>query len=1045
MGYIGRVGKRRNSVGRASGALIAMLALLLQALAVPAVADQAEDQFNFATGLFIEGDYELAAEEYEAFLAKHAGNPLAGDAQFRLGESLMRLERFKDAVAPLQDYVKRGDTKPDQLAAAYFRLGRAHTELESYETAAGFYGAFVQKFPKHEQAPGARYWAGECSLRAGKFAEAGAAFQQALPQVKGGQYESFCIYGLASSLMSLTQYGPAAQHLQDVVNRFGEESFAPDAALRLAQCYSELKRPDDALRAYETVERLHGDKLLPEALMGKATVLYRTGKLQQAAALFGKVAAEHTGHELAPAAGFNAGSALFNLNRYGQALPLFEALAAKEGQYRVASLYWQGMCLLELERPADALNPLLAAEAEGEYQVRARFAVGDAQYELGQLDQARKSYEALVAQFPGDDLADDALHAAATAAAALKDNADALALAARLIKDYPGSPLAGRARFLTGDALFRQGKFAQAAEVFNALLAQEAPGVGQERILYKLAWCAYRQEKPEDATALFRRVAAEHPDSDLAGESLYMAGKLLSDLALHEDALAVYDECVAKYPRSSAAANAAYAGALAEFSLKNWQGAAERFNVFLAAHTDSDLVPQVRFYLAESQFGAEQFDAARSTYAALVKDHPDSDLVPEALYGAAWCLRQKGAHKGAKGAVAAFEAVQAEFPKSATGAKSLYWAGRSLMDMEQYEAARARFAEVLAHPQAGETADAAAYSTANCLLQEKAYDEAIESYAAFLAEYPKSDRRVRVLYDLAWAHRGRGEEERARQYFLQVGEQADATGLKGDALFRVAEVLYGEERYEQAARLYTRIIALEEVGFLDKAWYKLGWCREKLGQWPEALEAYRKVAQDHPESDLAADSALRAARMLQQTGKHEDAVAELAGLLQRPGLHEGLAARARFAQAESLRSLGKWVDALPLYRALVGPDSGFQPAYSAHFGVGTCTMELGAFTDATDAFNRVIEQTETETAARAQLALGEVLYRQKEFAEAGRAFLKVNILYGYPKWKARGLLRAAQAFDKAGRKDRAERYLKKLTTDFPESEDAAEAAKLLEE
>jgi TolA-binding protein len=108
-----------------------------------------------------------------------------------------------------------------------------------------------------------------------------------------------------------------------------------------------------------------------------------------------------------------------------------------------------------------------------------------------------------------------------------------------------------------------------------------------------------------------------------------------------------------------------------------------------------------------------------------------------------------------------------------------------------------------------------------------------------------------------------------------------------------------------------------------------------------------------------------------------------------------------------------------------------------------CAFELNAFADAHNAFSRVIELTETETAAKAQLALGETLARQKKYAEAGREFLKAHILYGYPQWKTKGLLRAAQCFSQAGEKERAAKYLKLIVDQFPKSKEAPEAGKLL--
>jgi len=228
-------------------------------------------------------------------------------------------------------------------------------------------------------------------------------------------------------------------------------------------------------------------------------------------------------------------------------------------------------------------------------------------------------------------------------------------------------------------------------------------------------------------------------------------------------------------------------------------------------------------------------------------------------------------------------------------------------------------------------------------------------------------------------------------------------------------------------------------------YYKLAWSHDKAGRLREALEAYRAVADKYPQSEVAPDAAFRVGRVLQELGEHQQAADQFAGLLQKQGLDKETAARTRFYLAESLRALKKWADALRLYRELGQPDSGFDPAYLAFYGAGACALELDALQDAWDGFTQVVQRTETETAAMAQLGLGEALYRQKKFVDASREFLKVDILYGYPKWKPRALLRAAQSFKEAGQADRAARYLTKLIETYPDSQEAAEAQNMRKE
>ena len=1026
-----------NNVSRYACVSRGFVAVLLVACVVlqPALADKGEDQFNFATGLFIDNDYEMAAQEYSGLLAQYPKHKLAARAQFQLGECLTKLERYKEAIAPLTAYVARPDAEPDRLAAAYFRLGRAHTELKAFDSAAASYKAALDKFPQHARAPSARYWFAQCRLNAAKHTEAKAAFEATLKTDKGGTYEPYSLYGLGLAFFHLKAYQEAAGRMEEVLKRFPKEEFAPQATLRLAQCYEALEKTDKALQTYERLEKTFGKELGVEARMGRGQALFRKGELEKAIPIFLTVARDSPEHALADTARYNAGCALFNVGKYGEALPLFEALVKGKGKQAAPSLYWQGMCLLKLDRAADAMAPLTAAAA-GADAARAYFAQGDAHLALKDPAKAQKAYETVADKFPKDDIADEALQAAAAVAAERGAYDEAARLGQRLVTAYPNSPLAGEGRFLAAEALYRKEDYAGAAAGFKALLDKPPKTVGQDVLLYKLAWCAYRQKDSKNALDLFQRLAREQPKSTLAGESLLMAGKIETAAGRHKEARALYEQSFKSYPDSPAAEKAFYARGLAEFSMQDWKTAAASLGEFLKARPKSELVPNAWFYLGESQFALKDFDAAQAAYRACMKAAPAGETVPQALHGLAWCQKEK---KQLDVAAATFEQLAAKHPKSKLAAEGLYWAGRCRMGLGKTAEARALLARVAAATGAETVAGDAAYYTANCLLTEKSYDKAIAAYEQFKKKFPKSPRYANAIYDMGWCYIGKKDDAKATAMFRQASEKTDQPAVKADSLFRVAQALYDQEKYAEAAALYGQVAAIPGVAFLDKVHYKLGWSLEKQEKWQEAQKAFAKVA---VAGELGGDAAFRAGRMLQQMGQHKEAEAAFVALLRQKGLDKELATKAKFQRAEALRALLKWPEGLKAYRELAKP-GGFEPAYHVQYGIGVCALEVGAYADAQRAFDLTIEQTETETAARAQLGLGEIFYRQGKFPEAAKGFLKVYYLYGYPKWKAQGLLRAAQSFDKAGRKARATQDLKKLIEKFPDSDAAQEAKKLL--
>jgi TolA-binding protein len=86
----------------------------------------------------------------------------------------------------------------------------------------------------------------------------------------------------------------------------------------------------------------------------------------------------------------------------------------------------------------------------------------------------------------------------------------------------------------------------------------------------------------------------------------------------------------------------------------------------------------------------------------------------------------------------------------------------------------------------------------------------------------------------------------------------------------------------------------------------------------------------------------------------------------------------------------------------------------------------------------------TETAAMAQWMIGESYFHQENYEAALREYLRVEILFDYPRWAAASLVQAAKCHEHLGEwKDAAELYTRLLNT-YPDCELAEEARERLE-
>lgn len=84
-------------------------------------------QYNSAFGLLRRADYPAAEDALRSFVQQHPTDPLAGNAQYWLGESYLKRGRYAEAAGAFADGYKRypkGAKAPEQLLGLASALGR---------------------------------------------------------------------------------------------------------------------------------------------------------------------------------------------------------------------------------------------------------------------------------------------------------------------------------------------------------------------------------------------------------------------------------------------------------------------------------------------------------------------------------------------------------------------------------------------------------------------------------------------------------------------------------------------------------------------------------------------------------------------------------------------------------------------------------------------------------------------------------------------------------------------------------------------------------
>jgi len=95
----------------------------------PLPTGSAPEQYNAALGLLKQADYPGAEEALKSFIVHHPNDPLAGSAQYLLGDTYYQRERYAEAASAFAEGYKnypKGPKAPDDLLKLGMSLARAN-------------------------------------------------------------------------------------------------------------------------------------------------------------------------------------------------------------------------------------------------------------------------------------------------------------------------------------------------------------------------------------------------------------------------------------------------------------------------------------------------------------------------------------------------------------------------------------------------------------------------------------------------------------------------------------------------------------------------------------------------------------------------------------------------------------------------------------------------------------------------------------------------------------------------------------------------------
>ncbi len=1011
---------RTSTVRRFAAGLLAAWLALGGSLAPSRAVEPPDDQYALGAGHYSRGRWELAAEAFASFCQAYPDHAKAPRALFFLGEA---------------------EVQAGKLPAA-----REH------------FAQFLAKYPDDPLARQAQFRAAEAAYLTHDWAAAQAQLEAFSARYPDDDLNAYVLVYLGEAAWETGAVDRSAQWFERALAKYPAGRLAADARLGLARAQVRQGSADQARDAFEALAADEKSPLAAEALWQLGSLDYGAQRYEAALGHFERLVRAYPSSSFVPRARLGEGWCLFQLRRFTEAEARFRPLV-DDAQSAADARYWLGLTLLGQQRWGEALEELSAAEkalASADppvsWRASAVFHRGTALRRLDRGAEAAQAWQQLVDQWPADAWADDALVSLAEWSLEQRDYAaverwlDGLAerssetAATGGAGAFPAADPAVRlaAVRLRARSLVEQQRYADAVPLLDQLLQEtsDPTALAGDRYLKGLVL-----QKLGQAQAALDLLETPAGTGVAAPESALLRATALVELRRDGEAAEQLEGYLKQFPDSPSAATAWAQLALCRARLGDRAGAEAAYGELCAKFPQNEALLPTTAHLAELAFTAQWWDWSEPLFTRLIDQPGDSALVARGYSGRGWSRWKLGQREGA---AEDFAALVANYPEHPRVAEALLACGRLAEERGDWTTALGHYGTLIAKYPQGAEVPAALLAAARVNEQQGDPAAAEEAYAQLAEKFADQVEIDAVQYEWSWVLLELGRADESTELLRRLCQEHPQSRYRADATYRLAERALAAGRLDEARALAEPLIAEStDPALLPYLLYLSGQLSAAEQNWTAIEAPLERLLREFADHPLALPSQYWLAEADYRLGNLEAAgerLARLAPLM--AGRQEGWAAQVLLRRAQVLAHANQFAEARQVAGAIPEKFPQFEQLYEVDYLIGRCLAAEGEFAEARDAYRRVCRSAagaKTETAARAQLMIGETFFFEENYAAALREYLAVEILYAFTDLQATALLQAGKCYEQLGEWKQAAELYTRLESDFPAADVTAEA------
>jgi len=506
-------------------------------------------------------NYQAAAEEFTRIIAEYPQHPDRQLWRLRLAHVKLLNLQYADVIEYLSP-IQKDFTDANLSAEAASILAQAYFYQQDYQNALMVLRNTLTEHPNTSRTEEILLWMARCYQRSGENAKAIQQLEELLQRFPETHFLTQAYYRLGELYAAEKQSDKAAamyeRALRAARTSMSDTNWIP--LILVAKGWNEVQASQFAAAITtfsEFLDNFADHESAPSAWKGRGLAYLHAGEYDKASADFQQVLRRISDGEKRADELLELSRVYFSKNRYAEALQLLDEIVRTAPQYARmdAVLYEQGWNLKNMNNESEALKKfrsLIEAFPKSTYAPEAYFHIAENDYQNMQYEEAVKNYQQCLSNAEGD-LREKALYKLGFSYYNLGQFDQAYKTFADQAASHANGTLVGDAWFMQGECLLKLGKSAEALSAYRRALELSLSSQQVKGLAYlHAAQAAAALEKWQEVVTFTTELLTQIPNTSLKplaiverAEAMYKLDRLdealagLEEIAENQDALAM--------------------------------------------------------------------------------------------------------------------------------------------------------------------------------------------------------------------------------------------------------------------------------------------------------------------------------------------------------------------------------------------------------------------------------------------------------------------------------------------------------------------------